>query len=87
MAADEFPSYVQSLRKAPQATPGGPAHGWTRSCCGVAWTVNFTSLLVGQHGHMQELCTRQASMMAAVNIPLQELEHLLQALADYVRRP
>ena len=41
----------------------------------------ITSLLVGQHGPMQELCTRQASMMAAVNI-LQELEHLLQALAD-----
>ena len=46
---------------------------------GCAWTVKFiTSLLVGQHAPMQELCTRQASMMAAVNI-LQELEHLLQA--------
>ena len=54
-----------------------------RSCCvGCAWTVKLlTSLLVGQYAPMQELCTRQASMMAAVNV-LQELEHLLQALAD-----
>ncbi len=83
VAADEFRATCNHLERHHRRRRAGQNTSLDEELLrGCAWTVKFiTGLLVGQHGPMQELCTRQASMMAAVNI-LQELEHLLQALAD-----
>jgi hypothetical protein len=83
VAADEFRATCNHLERHHRRRRAGQHTALDEELLrGCAWTVKFiTSLLVGQHSPMQELCTRQASMMAAVNI-LQELEHLLQALAD-----
>ena len=82
VAADEFRATCSHLERHHRRCRAGQRTSLDEELLrGCAWTVKFLrGLLVGQHQAMQDLCTRQASMMAAVNV-LQELEHLLVALA------
>ena len=82
VAADEFRATCSHLERHHRRCRAGQRTSLDEALLrGCAWTVKFLrGLLVGQHQAMQDLCTCQASMMAAVNV-LQELEHLLVALA------